>query len=656
MANTPRSDTDRTQTAHGQTAHGQTAHAPMPHGYVLASHHSVGEDSRAADPPATEHSSPPDASPPDALPLDTMSCIDAEPRRHDAPEPDALDRAVEFAKLVANSSLGTAIAREQRLAGRKEIDEMERAHPGSTMSKTTDQEREFDLEVATELELRGYTFEAELRYRAALRCDRPAKPLTLLAQLLEAKGRYSQGLPLYVCAARAHEPNALFRLATISYQLGEPMWSRDFVQLGSAALEPEQMSQVTTALHDLKRRRRVADLGELLTSSAARARSIDATYALGSMLLTSGRDDLARLAFSTAVSGGHTLAGISLMDLPGRRREQSLHETQAFLNQVWHDDFGPQAWHLRRDRPAILALDALTSTLGDTRGSPTDAISAMLEQLSAQHARREGASYRVVPDRTAADQAAPRTRINKRGIGKHAYGNEDVDATSANSATGGGIALSSPADDVEEVLEISPWQPLLVLTRTVTTLRGLVRIGFDATSLDLIDDATQRSCTGILDQVANGKATDTSTVIEEIWRIGTAELGAAKQRRRILPPIAPRITERVPVAGSVQRFRKAVASLDRSKRQALLLGVTGLPNEVIGQSMKLGTSRDVHNLFYAAIDRLHVEQQGEQFDPQLWSQVESCFSMVPQELRDEFDSIRAKPRRKKYPVDPADDA
>ena len=549
--------------------------------------------------------------PPDDPLSSTRELPDSVENPYSVEIPDSVDRGVSFLKLIANSSLGTAAAREYRLAGRKEIVEIERAQPGATMSQLSEEERELDLKVATELELRGYTFEAELRYRGALPPDRPAKPLTQLAQLLEAKGRYAQALPLYAHAAQAGEPNALFRLATISHQVGQPLWSRDFTQLGSAALELEHVSKLAGMLHDLNRRRRTADIGGVLTSAVERQGSIDATYALGSMLLTSGRDDLARLAFAAALARGHTLAGISLLDLPGRRRRRSLNEARAYLAQIWHDDFRANARNLRRERPGILTLGGLITSLGTTTAPPSEAISALLKQLRAS---RRGASQ--------LGQAVS----GSLGVGRVTGAENDDDN-----------------DNDDPSVGVSPLQPLLLFTRTITSLRGLVRVGFDGASLGLIDEASQRLCSTISDKVINGKLADTKAVIREIWRIGADELADAKQRRLSLPPLAVGAGERVPAAGGIRRFGQAVTKLDGPKRRVLLLAVAGVSRDVITEVMRLDSDRDVHILLHAAVDRLHAGQQGEQFEPELWSQVERCFSTVPDEVKAAFDSLLPEP-------------
>src|SRR6478752_1580664 len=115
----------------------------------------------------------------------------------DIEHPDNEDSAVD----------GSTAAQEERLIGRRAIQRLEQVGSGPPAVPS---DRAFDLRVAAELEARGYTFEAEMRYRAALRVDQPTRQLTRLALLLEFKGVGGQALPLYISAAQAGEPDALF--------------------------------------------------------------------------------------------------------------------------------------------------------------------------------------------------------------------------------------------------------------------------------------------------------------------------------------------------------------------------------------------------------------------------------------------------------------
>ncbi|MGH3616167.1 MAG: hypothetical protein ACRDRK_26965 [Pseudonocardia sp.] len=411
--------------------------------------------------------------------------------------------------------------------------------------------------------------------------------------MLEAKGRYRQALPLYACAAQARDPNALFRLATISHQIGQPDWSQDFVDLGSAVLEPEQVSTVTTTLDQLHRSSQVPDLGGVLTASVTMGWSIDAAYALGSILLTSGRSDLARLTFCIALTRGHSLAGVSLLDLTGRHRRKSLDDARVFLSQIWHDDFGPHARDMRRDRPGIARLSTLSANLGGPT-PPGSGSGGTLERWS------------FPPERDM-------------GIG--------VD--DKHEAAGSCAAL----------LQIGALQQLLLLARTITTLRGLTQVGHDAGSLRLIDAAATRLCSQIGVDANAERLPDGSAVIRAVWDASATELAHAKNEKKNKLRGVISSADKVPSSGVVNRFGRAVIHLEPRQRDALVLSLAGVSKEEIGKSMGLGSAGDIHHLLHAAIDRLHVEQQGEQFDPELWGKVEACFSTVPAELRSTFDKL-----------------
>lgn len=474
-------------------------------------------------------------------------------------------RAVEFLKLLGASSLGTPEAREERLAGREELEKLEQAGSAPPL---TENERDFDLQVASELEWRGYPFEAELRYRVALQPGRPAKPLTLLALLLEAKGRPGHALPLYVCAAQAREPNALFRLATISHQLGKPEWSRDFVELGSASLEPEQVKTVATTLDRLRHDQAALDLGAVLSRSVLQASSNDAAYALGSVLLTAGHTYLARLTFCTALAKGHTLAALSLLDQRSVRRTSAMQHAHKLLGEAWDTGFGPDANALRRDRPGLARIGDMGSTLAGATDSTPDRLS---------------------------------------------------------DSNGG--TVQSPGSV----------QRILVFARVVTTLRGLMHVGYDPASLRLIDKANKQLCTTIRSDLDHGRLADEAAVITRVWSAGADPLARAKQRRRQLPaPAVLAPAERVPAAGVTQRYGHAFAALRRDQRQALILDLSGASRAEIGSAMNLETERDVNSLVHAAVKRLQAEQQGEQFDPQLWAEVEQSLAVVAPELKADF--------------------
>ncbi|MEJ2865974.1 hypothetical protein [Actinomycetospora flava] len=232
---------------------------------------------------------------------------------------DTLDgevaEGVEIARLLNNSSLGDQEAIAKRLVGRKEISKNFKEHAAGLRSKNDGhqtREDQIDERVADELEHRGYTFEAELRYRRLLHMPGAA---SRLAMLLEAKGFTNEAWELYAHAARLREPTALFRLAVICQQRGETEWAVRLASSASATIPPTTISALAKNVEGLvaarafKRPRHRAAAGPVLGTTAA-------TFAMGSMLYVfADRTDLARTAFSHAVGRGHTPSAVALIDM-----------------------------------------------------------------------------------------------------------------------------------------------------------------------------------------------------------------------------------------------------------------------------------------------------------------------------------------------------
>lgn len=265
-------------------------------------------------------------------------------RRHDARE---VAEGVGFARLLAMSSLGEQEAIKDRLTGRKEIAAEYPPSSGRThltAGHRLARDEEIDMQVAEELELRGYTFEAELRYRRLLHHPAAAARLALL---LEAKGFRRESWTLYLRAATERDPGSLLRLAVICRQRGETDWARRLATTASTALGLTALAE----LHDQAQR----------FSSARRTESglcrVDAepvgatgaqTYALGSLLFVfADRPDLARVAYSSALAEGHSLSAVSLLDIalprsPGKgNRYLNRMLTQAHEHDGLVDEFPP---------------------------------------------------------------------------------------------------------------------------------------------------------------------------------------------------------------------------------------------------------------------------------------------------------------------------
>jgi hypothetical protein len=224
-----------------------------------------------------------------------------------------LSKAVEFATLISMSSLGTPDVQNDRVTGRKEIaarlaEQAEAFGPAAPLpsSAARDLDSIFECQVADQLELRGHTFEAELRYR---RLQSHPAVASRLALLLDAKGFYRESWQWYLRSARSNDINSLFRLATICWSRGDRDWAIRLAKHAVAQLAPDAYNTLTINIDNLVNKMSVKSaLGPKVNT--------EAVYALGSVLLVlASRADLARLAYCSAATRGHSLAAVSLLDL-----------------------------------------------------------------------------------------------------------------------------------------------------------------------------------------------------------------------------------------------------------------------------------------------------------------------------------------------------
>lgn len=227
-----------------------------------------------------------------------------------------LTKAVDFATLISQSSLNAPGVQDHRLTGRKEIAArlaeraeafgvkvpLDRSTPGVDNLGPA-----FECRVADQLELRGYTFEAELHYR---RIHDPAAHR--LALMLDAKGFHRESWQWYLRMARLNDINSLFRLATICWTRDDHDWAVRLAKHAVAQLAPDAYHTLTTSIVNLAHRMSVKSVLNVQTNG-------DADYALGSVLLVlAHRPDLARLAYFSAATRGHSLAAVSLLDFARR--------------------------------------------------------------------------------------------------------------------------------------------------------------------------------------------------------------------------------------------------------------------------------------------------------------------------------------------------
>lgn len=225
------------------------------------------------------------------------SHVDRGDASYRAKQHRAVSKTVRFAGLVSMSSLGTHEAREHRLIGRKEIDSYLTAElkPESEEESSVD----FNLEVADDLELRGYTFESELWYRRLCRTSSTAA--ARLALLLEAKGRRTEAIKLYMHAAQENDTNSLLRLSVMCSQRGQQDWAENLLWRAASNLPKETLDLVIEQASSVCHLKHSAALGGAVVDAARRDGS-DAAFALGSFFFViADRSDLARLAYGCAL-------------------------------------------------------------------------------------------------------------------------------------------------------------------------------------------------------------------------------------------------------------------------------------------------------------------------------------------------------------------
>ena len=226
-----------------------------------------------------------------------------------------LTKAVDFATLISMSSLGAPEIQNDRLTGRREIvarlEEQAEVFgvetPLPTSTPATDNlDVSFECRVADLLELRGYTFEAEVRYRRL--CEHPASAHRL-ALLLEAKGLHRESWQWYLQSACSNDPNSLFRLAAICWSRGDRDRATRLVNHALAQLPRDARATLTTSIDNLGNRMSVK-------SALNSKMDVNVVYALGSVLLAlANRPDLGRLAYCSAAIRGFSLAAVTLLDL-----------------------------------------------------------------------------------------------------------------------------------------------------------------------------------------------------------------------------------------------------------------------------------------------------------------------------------------------------
>ena len=505
-------------------------------------------------------------------------------------DPAEVQAAASFLKLISDSSLGTPEARDDRLEGRREISRLQEESPDFAQALAPPAVRlnnhGFDLAVADELESCDRTFEAELRYRSVasglimeLAADtdgddkakrRIRRAALALAPLLDAKGFSEEALRVYARATQADDANATWRLAVISHQVGCDEWAVSLARLASTLMSNDDRIAMHRIVKRLYKNRKDFDLGRYLdTEELDKESSSDTAYAIGSaLLILSERADLASLAYCSALSRGHTLAAISLLDIPGIdvEHQATAHRVLAEIVQI-PDIHGRVSRVQSRSAPEL-------ELAGLIRLSPlSDDAMPTLEELMT--------SYRLHPNRASATPAIQR---------------------------------------------------MLLLARTTTILRGYFRIGCDIKARKLMRTISDHVSREILRLLQRSKPLRSRPIIQQFWKLATDDLDRLVGALRLDPAPDGHDTDRQASAIRRYRRALARLSEEQRQVVLLrICGLTedDVLNAFTPASAtapeRQATRERLDKAFEDGTRRLRYEQRGEQHDAQLWEAVESAF-------------------------------
>jgi hypothetical protein len=313
-----------------------------------------------------------------------------------------LTKAVDFATLISMSSLNAPDVQQDRLTGRREIaarlaEKAEVFGPAIPLDTSTavagNVDPTFECQVADQLELRGHTFEAELRYRRLRGHPAVTKRLALL---LDAKGFHRESWQWYLRAARANDINSLFRLAIICWSRGDRGWAMRLAKHAIAQLAPAAYNDLTTSINTLVRHRSSGANHENHTSVRTVLDSqatTDGVYTLGSVLLIlAARPDLARLAYCSALACGHSLAAISMLDLT--RASTAAKTDNWHLGNMLQEGLGSG---LEEYSPVEYQRDSLDQSLLLLKNEvQNETFEGLMQAIHASTGRREDAIERIL--------------------------------------------------------------------------------------------------------------------------------------------------------------------------------------------------------------------------------------------------------------------
>jgi hypothetical protein len=513
-------------------------------------------------------------------------------RKIDPTEPgsDPVEAAVELSRLMSLTSFGSSEGRDERMLGRVETEKHLARQIGSPgPRRTSRRDLQEEMEAADRLEARGYTFEAQLRYRRLA----SVVPLaaTRLGMLLEIVGRREEAWRFYLRAAQYDEPNALLRLSVICHQRGELLWALRLMRHAYGQLSPQARRSISDQVYHACLRRPVGEFsglgrpadefGSRVVARTNRAR-MDAVFGLGSFFFVAAdRPDLARLAYCSALSRGDSLAAVSLMDMTPRRDQFSSTGRSGYLQQFLADGLDQSRYRIYDDR----------RTHHD--GAEIDRYPA----LFLSHA-----------------QAAPMSTLSAVLAGGHRDSREFIEAH----------------------------ERVLIVARTATMILGYRRVGTHKT-LPAIRHAADKVCHALTRRItdhADG-LDDGGSLIRTLWQCATDEVERIPANAQAISKSDSMNTESavasrtagpryVPGSGVAHRIGVQFQRLTDAQTQVITQRVAGLYHDEVADAMGLDIS-ETRSLYRAGIRCLREAHGGQQIptsEQLLWHDVETSFTSV----------------------------
>jgi len=177
----------------------------------------------------------------------------------------------------------------------------------------------------------------------------------------------------------------------------------------------------------------------------------------------------------------------------------------------------------------------------------------------------------------------------------------------------------------------------------MTALRGYTQVGHHESALKLIDEANDRVCRRVRETIEDGGVADGPALIGQLWSASDTELLVAKEHVDTFRDQGAGSTQSQQgsvSAGTVVRFRRAFGDLHPNERQVVILRLAGFSAIEVAAALDFESVGRGRLVFNRALRRLRKGQLGEQFNIDLWREVESCFNDLPEDLRSLFDRLQ----------------